>query len=85
MRLEQKPMFKKRIVPWYETERAFFFFIVVMFIIFLFGFAGILVSQEEGDYREYVWTPVLLVVLSGTCIISTSIRLIKRYVERYSK
>lgn len=85
MRLEEKPMFKKIIVPWYETERAFLFFILVMFIIFLFGFTGILVSQEEGGYREYVWTPVLLVVLSGICIISTSIRLIKRYIQRYSK
>ena len=85
MRLEEKPMFKKIIVPWYETERAFFFFIIIMFIIFLFGFSGILVSQEEGDYREFIWTPILLVVLSGAGIVSTSIRLIKRYIQRHSK
>lgn len=85
MRLEEKPMFNKKIVPWYETERAFLFFIVVMFVIFLFGFTGILVSQEEVDYRDYIWMPVLLVVLSGAGIVSTSVRLIKRYIQQHSK
>ncbi len=85
MRLEEKPIFKKKIVPWYETERFFFLLIVVMFIIFLFGFVGILVSQEETEYHDYIWMPVLLVVLSGTGIVSTSVRLIKRYIQRHSK
>ncbi|MFC1886699.1 hypothetical protein ACFLZM_06560 [Thermodesulfobacteriota bacterium] len=85
MRLEEKPMFKKPIVPWHETERACFFLIIVMFLFFLIGFFGTSVSLEETDYREFVWMPILLMVLSGIVIISTSIRLIKRYINRLSK
>jgi len=85
MRLDQKPLFKKIIVPWYETERACFFVIVAMFLVFLFGFAGISVVYEKTEYNDYIWAPVFLVVLSGAVIVSTTIRLIKRYIQRFSK
>ena len=85
MRLDEKPLFKKIIVPWYATERVCFFLIIVMFFVFLFGFAGISVAHESAIYRAYIWVPVLLVVLSGMVIISTAIRLINRYAGRLSK
>ena len=56
-----------------------------MILVFLFGFAGISASRENLAYHEHVWVPVLLVLMSGGVIISTTIRLIKRYSRRFSK
>jgi hypothetical protein len=85
MRLDEKPMFKKIIVPWYATERACFFLILIMFFLFLFGLAGLSVANENNAYRAYIWVPFLLAVLSGAVIISTTVRLISRYMRRLSK
>jgi len=85
MRIDQNPLFRKVIVPWYDSEAACFIVIFFMFLIFLFGFAGISVARENIEYHEHVWIPVLLVVMSGGIIISTTIRLIKRYARRFSK
>jgi len=85
MRIDQNPLFRKVIVPWYDSETACFIVIFFMFLIFLFGFAGIPVARENIEYHEHVWIPVLLVVMSGGIIISTTIRLIKRYARRFSK
>jgi hypothetical protein len=56
-----------------------------MFLVFLFGVAGILASRENIEYHDHIWVPVLLVIMSGGVIISTIIRLIKRYSRRFSK
>ena len=85
MRIDQNPLFRRVIVPWYDSEAACSIVIFFMFLIFLFSFAGISVALENIEYYEYVWVPVLLVVMSGGVIISTTIRLIKRYARRFSK
>ncbi|MBW1726315.1 MAG: hypothetical protein JRJ62_01795 [Deltaproteobacteria bacterium] len=76
MRIDQNPLFRKVIVPWYDSEAACYIVIFFMFIVFLFGVAG---------FHEHVWVPVLLMVMSGGVIISTTTRLIKRYSRRFSK
>jgi hypothetical protein len=85
MRIDQNPLFRKVIVPWYDSESACFIVIFFMALVFLFGFAGILAARETMEYHEHVWVPVLLVLMSGSVIISTIIRLIKRYSRRFSK
>jgi biotin transporter BioY len=85
MRIDQNPLFRKAIVPWYDSEVACLIMIISMFIVFLFGFAGISVARENTEYHEHIWVAVLLVIMSGVVIASTTIRLIKRYVHRYSK
>ncbi len=85
MRIEQNPMFRKVIVPWYDSETACLIVIVFMFLVFLFGFAGISVAREQLEYLEYIWIAILLVIMSGAVIVSTTIRLIKRYAQRFSK
>jgi len=85
MRIDQNPLFRRVIVPWYDSEAACSIVIFLMFLIFLFGSAGISVALENIEYYEYVWVPVLIVVMSGGVIISTTIRLIKRYARRFSK
>lgn len=85
MRLDPNPMFRKIIVPWYDSEAACLIMIVSMFIVLLFAFAGISVSRENFEYHERIWVPMLLLVMSGAVIVSTIIRLTKRYAYKFSK
>jgi hypothetical protein len=79
MRLDQNPVYRKVIVPWYDSEIACLIVNVLMFIVFLFGLVGISVARETTEYRSFVWVPVMIVTLSGAVILSTTIRLIRRY------
>jgi len=85
MLFEQKPFFRKVIIPWYDSETACLILIVFMFLVCLVGFAGISVAHENVEYNQNIWIAVLLVVLSIVVIISTTIRLIKRFTSRHSK
>jgi len=85
MRIDQNPVFRKTIVPWYDSESVCIGVIVFMLIVFLFGFVGISVARKTVEYYGYVWIAVLLVVMSGIVIFSTTVRLIKRHSRRYSK
>lgn len=85
MPLDQNPLFRKVILPWYDTEKACYTVIVLMSLVFLFGIAGILEAVEKTEYNEYIWVPVLIVVMSAGVIVSISIRMIKRYFYWFSK
>ncbi len=85
MPLDQNPLFRKVILPWYDTEKACYAVIVFMLLVFLFGIAGILEASEKTEYNEYIWVPVLIVVMSAGVIVSIAIRLIKRYAYQRSK
>ena len=85
MRLGQNPLFRKAIVPWYDSETACLIVIIFMVFVFLFALVGISVARENAAYHEHMWVAVLLGVLSGTVIISTTIRLIRRYAYRFSR
>ena len=85
MRLDQNPVYRKVIVPWYDSEITCLVLIVLLFVVFLFGFIGISVASESIFYGSYIWVPVILVVVSGGVILSITIRLIKRYANIKNK
>ena len=85
MRLDQNPVYRKVIVPWYDSEIACLVLIVLLFVAFLFGFIGISVVSESISYGSYIWVPIVLVVLSGGIILSLTIRLIRRYANIKNK
>ena len=85
MRIDQNPLFRKTIIPWYDSEAVCIGVIVFMMIVFFFGVVGISVARENAEYHGYVWIAVLLVVMSAAVIFSTIFRLIKRHARRYSK
>jgi ATP/ADP translocase len=85
MRLDQNPVFRKAIVPWYDSDAACFIVIICMGLVLLFGFTGFSVARENADYHTYIWVPGILVAMSIGVIFSTVIRLTKRYIRRYSK
>jgi len=82
IQLDPNPVFRKVIVPWYDSETLCVVEIVFMVAVILFGLAGISVAHERMEYRDYIWVPVFLVVMSSIVIVSVSIRLIKRYRRR---
>lgn len=85
MRLNQHPVFRRVIVPWYDSETVCLLVIFLMFFAFLIGLAGISVAREKVEYYDFAWVPVLIVLLSGCVIITTVIRLIKRNIGRLPK
>jgi hypothetical protein len=85
MRIDQNPLFRKTIIPWYDSEAVCIGVIVFMLIVFFFGVVGISVARENEEYHGYVWIAVLLVVMSGGVVFSTIIRLMKRHTRRYTK
>jgi hypothetical protein len=82
---QDKHLFRKEIIHWYNSNPACLFLIFVMFIVLLFGVAGISVSRENEEYHGYAWIAVLLMVTSIGIIVSTTIRMVKRYADRFSK
>ena len=78
----KNPVFRKAIIPWYNSNAAHIIVIVFMLLVLLFALAGISVSQEYPAYNGYVWVPVVLLVFSAGIIIITVTRLIKRYNRR---
>jgi len=85
MRLDQNPIFREAIVPWYDSETACYVVTAFMLLVFLSGIIGIYTVLSIVEYHEYIWVPAILVIMSGWVIVSTSIRLIKRYVNKYPK
>lgn len=78
-------MFRKAIYPFYDSEKACIIIFIIMLLILLFGMAGIAAAREDVQYAGYIWVPVLLSILSLAVLISTSVRLIRHYLDRISK
>ena len=79
MRLEQNPLFRKKIFPWYDSNIACIIMIGFLFIIFLFGITGIFEAYETIENHQHIWVPGILVIMSGGTIASILVRMIKRY------
>ena len=82
MKLDQNPVFRKIIVPWYDSGPLCGIVLAVMVAVFLFALTGIDVIQARPEYHQHIWIPVLLVVMSGLVAVSISLRLIRRYLYR---
>ncbi len=73
------PVFRKTANPWYQSKMVYALTISFMVIVLLFGLVGISVTREIEQYHDYVWVPVVLVVMSTGVMISAIIRLIRRH------
>jgi uncharacterized membrane-anchored protein YhcB (DUF1043 family) len=51
----------------------------------LFALVGVYFAWENTLYREMIWLPALLALLSGIVILSTTVRLVKRWKHRYAR
>jgi len=78
---DQNPSFRRLIVPWYDSEAACLLMIFLMDLVFLFAAAGVDEARRTPEFGAYMGLPVLLLVLSGIVIVSTTIRLIRRFLR----
>ena len=79
---EKNPVFRKAIIPWYQSKTAYGLTIAFMLFVFLVGLVGISVTREYDAYNGYIWVPAVLVILSGSLIVTSIIRLIRRYTSK---
>ena len=79
---EKSPVFRKLVIPWYQSKTAYILTIAFMLVVFLVGLAGISVTRDFDAYNGYIWLPALLVILSGCLIVTNIMRLIRRYTSK---
>ncbi len=84
MRLDSKPVYRKVISPWYDSETLCFCVIALMLLVLLFSFAGISVASTNPVWSAYMWVPVLLTGLSAWVLFTTSVRLVRKLMDRRS-
>lgn len=85
MLLDPKPVYRKVIIPWYDSE---FVCVATLFFtgfVLFFGVCGIHVAYETPGCRQYIWIPGMLFATSLIVFISVSIRLITRFVQRLDR
>ena len=80
--LDRQSASRKPIIPWYDSEAACLVTIFLMFIVFIFGYSGLVLTQETTRYSGYGRIPIFLMAASGIIIVSITIRLIRRYIAR---
>lgn len=80
MKLDQPPpIYRKIIVPWYDSETMCLAAIIFLLPVVLFGLVGINAANSNQQYQAFLWIPVLLTVLSAGVVFSIAVRLIRRY------
>lgn len=84
MLLDDTPLFRKMIIPWYDSLSTCLLILVFFDLVFLYGFIGMTVARETHEYYRHSGIPVLLMVLSLSGGLSVCIRLFLRY-EHYLK
>lgn len=79
---DRSPVFRKIIIPWYQSRTAYILVIIAMLLVLAFGILGITVAGEKSEYLDYVWVPLALVFISGIIILTTIIRLVRRHTSK---
>jgi riboflavin transporter FmnP len=81
----QQPVYRKVIIPWYDSNLIGIATIIFMAAVMLFGFYGIIVAREYLKYHEYIWVPILLSGLSFGVAASIFIRILRRLIYKIYK
>jgi len=74
---------RKIVVPWYETETVCIITIGLMTPALLFAIVGVVTAIDNASCQEHIWAPATLLVLSASIILSISVRLVRRYINRF--
>ncbi len=83
MLYDRNPVHRKLINPWYDSRTLCLAIILFMLLVFLFALVGVRSAWESTAFREMVWLPALLAILSGAVVLSTTVRLVKRWKRRH--
>lgn len=85
MSQDKNPVFRKAIIPWYDSSRMCWILIGLIATVVLFGAAGINEALLTPSFAGYVWVPLVLVILGLGVIGSLLIRLLRRYLDSLSR
>lgn len=85
MRQDKNPVFRKAIIPWYDSSRTCWILIGFLLAVVLFGAAGISAALASPSYAAFIWVPLLLAILGLGVMASLLIRLMRRYLDRLSR
>ena len=85
MRYDEKPIYRRLIIPWFDSKATCFFVMFFMLVVTLFALMGLDVAYEKVEHHRHMWVPFLLILMSTWVFVSTSIRLIRRYKHHSSK
>ena len=83
--LLDKPVYRRLILPWYDSEIVCFATLLFAGFVLFIGYLGIHAAYETPAYRQYVWIPGLLITMGLVLFVSVTIRLINRYVQRIDR
>ena len=73
------PVFRKIATSWYQSKTVYGLTIAFMLLVLVFGLVGVSVTREVEQYHNYLWVPLVLVILSAGVMILAIIRLIRRH------
>jgi hypothetical protein len=79
MRLDPNPLFRRAIIPWYDSTALCWVLVVALVVLVIFSITGIMVARGNPRYNGFVWVPWMLLVLSLIPALTISWRLIQRW------
>jgi hypothetical protein len=83
MRLDPNPLFRRIIMPWYDSTPLCWLLLLFMVGLVLFSVAGIFVALGNPAYHRHQWVPWTLLAMSAGVGLSVSIRLYRRHHQQH--
>lgn len=80
---DQNPLFRRIILPWYDTDIACVLTALFLLLVFVFALAGVSVVFETPDSGRQAWVPAVLLALSAVGFATVCLRLIRRHAHRF--
>ena len=85
MLLDAKPVYRKVIIPWYDSDIVCIATLIFAGFVLFVGVCGIHVAYETPGNRPYLWIPGLVFAMGLAIFLSIGIRLIYRYAQRWDR
>lgn len=82
MRLDPNPLFRRVIMPWYDSTPLCWMLCAVMVVLVIFSITGLVVAQNTPEFKRFAWVPGLLLLLSLFMVLSLSWRMTQRRQEQ---
>lgn len=82
---DETPVFRRVIVPWYDTDAVCILMILFMAAVFIFACLGVSVVYETPINYHHLWVPSFLLIISAVGIASISLRLVRRNAYKLKK
>ena len=82
MHFTPRPVYRREIIPWYDSNTACAVMIGFLLSVMLFALIGFFEARANPAFNPHTWVPLLLFALSATILASTVARLIQRHLQQ---